>query len=223
MTNPTSNQTTVASYERIAADYAASTAGIPDGVTAAGIRRLLDDATRPGEAPSVLELGSGPGWDADFVEELGARVRRTDVTRAFCDLQAERGRAVDVLDAITDAYTDDDHPAYDAVLALCVLLHVDRASTPGVLRKVHDALRPGGGFLVSVREGELWEHGESGNAYHVTFWQRPALDDALRAAGLEPTWHARSLSDDEAWLTVLATAGPRTGQNELVPTLEEVR
>src|SRR5687768_15027800 len=43
----------------------------------------------------VLELGSGTGRDADFVESLGPRVRRTDVTRGFIDLQAKRGKQVE--------------------------------------------------------------------------------------------------------------------------------
>ena len=203
MPGTTSNQRTIASYERIARGYAASTAGTPSGVSEAGLRRLAAEAGSDGV---VLELGSGPGWDADFVESLGPQVRRTDVTRAFRDLQAERGRYVEMLDAITDPYVDGEHPSYDAVMALCVLLHLERRDVDAVLAKVAGALRPDGVFLVSVREGwgDLWEHGDSGNAYFVTLWQEEAFLARLRGVGLEPVWSAHGLSGDEAWLTVLA-------------------
>lgn len=197
------NRETVASYEDIALEYAASTRGTPSGAEEAALRRLVAGVP---EAGLVLELGSGPGWDADFVESLGRRVRRTDATAAFCDFQAARGHQVQRLDAVVDDYTDDEFEAYDGVMALCLLLHIERADIDRVLRKVAAALRPGGVFLVSVREGvgEVWEHGDSGNRYHVTFWQPAAFEERLRAAGLRATWSARSLYGDEAWLTVVA-------------------
>ncbi|WP_139977764.1 class I SAM-dependent methyltransferase [Nocardioides litoris] len=203
----TPGRTTLDSDEQIAADHAASTQGTQVGPTAEGLRRLVDLV---GPDPSVLELGSGPGpgWDADHLEALGARVRRTDGAQASCDPQAARGRRAELLDAVVDPFTDDRWPSYDAVVALCLLLHVERDLTAGLLSRAADALRPDGVFLASLREGEgegeTWEHGASGNAYHVTSWPRPDLDDALRTAGLEPRWHARSVHGDERWLTVLA-------------------
>src|SRR5688500_9916982 len=93
------NQRTVAGYERCARDYAAETASstAPDGKTAL---RQLAAAVAPGGR--VLEIGSGPGWDADFLESLGLDVHRTDAAAAFCDLQAERGKRCDLLDVLVD-------------------------------------------------------------------------------------------------------------------------
>jgi hypothetical protein len=83
------NRRTIDSYERIARDYAEDTA--PDSSGAAefsgeGLRRLVD-AVPAGR--TALEVGSGPGWDADFVELQGVAVRRTEVTAAFIDFQAD--------------------------------------------------------------------------------------------------------------------------------------
>jgi SAM-dependent methyltransferase len=94
----------------------------------------------------VLEIGSGSGRDADFIESLGGKVRRTDVTQAFLDLQAERGKHGERLNVLTDALGG----PYDAVLAICVLIHIERADTDRVLRKVRKALRPGGAFLSAM-------------------------------------------------------------------------
>ena len=194
---PTPNERTVESYEQIADAYAQETAGAP--VLVGGLTRLIE--TVP--AAQVLEIGSGPGWDADFLEEAGLTVRRTDITQAFIDLQRERGREVDRLDAIND----DLGGPYDAVVALHVLQHVEPGDLPTVLAKVAAALRTGGRFLVSIPlgEGAGWEEGESGSPYYRALWSEPDFVAVLVDAGLEPEWTERSVPDeDRGWLCLLA-------------------
>jgi len=83
--------------------------------------------------------GRDPDTHADFVEGLGVQVRRTDATKRFLKLQAARGKLGEFLDLITD----DLGGPYDAVLALCVLIHVPREQTDQVLAKIAGSLRPG--------------------------------------------------------------------------------
>ena len=175
------NRRTIDSYERIAREYAADTA--PDSSGAAefsreGLRRLVDAVPAGGAA---LDVGSGPGWDADFVESQGVVVRRTDVAAAFIDFQAERGKHVEKLDVTRDELGG----PYDAVMALAVLQHVDRAQVPSLLRRVAAALRPGGVFLVAIPTGvgESWEVGESGNHYFTVLWGSPPSAPCSRTSG----------------------------------------
>jgi 2-polyprenyl-3-methyl-5-hydroxy-6-metoxy-1,4-benzoquinol methylase len=197
------NRRTVDSYERIARDYADDTAPGPNGtggVDGDGLRRLVAAVPAGG---TVLEVGSGPGWDADLVEAQGLSVRRTDITTAFIDLQAARGKVVDRLDVTTD----DLGGPYDAVLALAVLQHVERAQLPAVLGRIAGALAPGGAFLVSVREGdgEQWEVGDSGNPYFTVMWREPDFCDLLEDAGLRLEWRADAEDSEEShWLAFLA-------------------
>jgi 2-polyprenyl-3-methyl-5-hydroxy-6-metoxy-1,4-benzoquinol methylase len=192
---PSANARTVESYERIAADYARETAG--HRVLAGALARLAE--TVP--AGHALEIGSGPGWDADQLEDAGLTVRRTDVTQAFIDLQRARGREVDRLDAIND----DLGGPYDAVVTLHVLQHMESRDLPTVLSKVADALRPGGRFLVSIPRGEGagWEAGESGSPYYRALRTKEQFIDELSAARLEPEWTDQS-PDDDGWLVVMA-------------------
>ena len=196
------NHRTVGSYERIAADYAADTAPGPDGTgdfSGEALRRLVSAIPEGGTA---LEVGSGPGWDADFLEAQGVSVRRTDLTQAFLDLQAARGKAVERLDVTTD----DLGGPYDAVLALAVLQHVERDQLPAVLGRISAALKPGGAFLVSVREGdgERWEVGDSGNPYFTVHWREPDLCDLIEDAGLGLEWRSAAQdSEESSWLTFL--------------------
>jgi 2-polyprenyl-3-methyl-5-hydroxy-6-metoxy-1,4-benzoquinol methylase len=146
---------------------------------------------------SVLEIGSGPGRDADVVESLGAVVRRTDAAQAFVDLMAERGKQADRLNVITD----DLGGPYDGVLAMAVLIHVGRESIDAVLRKIHAALKPGGAFLVAMRKGE----GETSGNYHTVHWSGDRFAARLGSAGLSVVWDAESLGPDGGeWITFLA-------------------
>lgn len=188
------NARTVRAYESSASRYAESTAVDPERPLSRHLRRLIDVLPAAG---TVLEVGSGPGWEADLLEAHGLRVRRTDVTESFLELQRLRGVSAERLDVIAD----DLGGPYDAVMAMCVLQHVDRSLIPAVLAKVSAALRPAGVFVASVREGsgEAWE-GE----YHTVLWDRAGFEAALSSAGLETTWVDRTVEPEGAWLTFLA-------------------
>jgi len=191
------NARTVESYELIADDYARDTAG--GGVLAFALTRLAE--TIP--AGHVLEIGSGPGWDADALEDTGMTVRRTDLTQAFIELQRARGKEADRLDVIDD----DLGGPYDAVVCLHVLQHVEPDDLTAVLAKVAGALRPGGRFLVSIPlgEGAGWEVGKSGNRYYRALHSEAEFVATLADAGLQAEWTERAVEDEESgWLCVLA-------------------
>jgi SAM-dependent methyltransferase len=185
------------SYEHVADAYARETA---DNDFSSGALARLAASIPSGH---VLEIGSGPGWDADALEDAGLRVRRTDVTRAFVDFQRARGKEADRLDAIADDFGG----PYDAVVAIAVLQHVPPDDLPGVLAKVAASLRPAGRFLVAVPlgHGADWEVGESGHRYFRALWTESEFVAALIEAGLEPEWTERSGdAQDSGWLTVMA-------------------
>lgn len=203
------NETTLASYEAIALSYAESTRGEPSGVPAEGMERLA--ATLP-RAGCVLELGSGPGWDADHLEASGVRVRRTDGAAAFCVFQAERGKRAERLDLVHDELASPGWPRYDGILCLYVLQHLERVDVHRVLAKTAGALRPGGAALFSVREGvgADWGGGTAEHAlqYFVSQWTEQEFDTAVAAAGLVPAWRERHTDDEGDWLFVLVRNPP---------------
>lgn len=192
------NRRTIEGYERCARDYAAEVPREPSLAAAAALRRLAD-AIPPGG--QVLDIGSGPGWDADFLETLGVRVHRTDVAAAFREFQAERGKRVDPLDLLAD-----DIPGrYHGILMLCVLQHFERTQLDAALRKLAGALSDAGVVLLQYPEGadEFWEHGASGD-YRVVRWARDALDGRLALAGFAVEWEAAIDGRDGSWRSVLA-------------------
>lgn len=190
---PAAHRATISSYQRSAADYDEVCEDNPSPEVRAPLRRML--AQLPAGCV-ILEIGSGPGRDADFVESLGAHVRRTDATPAFLDIQAGRGRRAELLDVLADPLGG----PYDGVLALCTLMHIERAQTDLVLDKIRHATRPGGAFLVSMREGD----GETTGAYQMTYWSHAGFATRLEKAGFGIEASERRISArGDVWMTFL--------------------
>lgn len=198
MTSPTRNpkpaSTTIASYEAYADRYTALVPEVSNPFDQDAFRRVAEIA---GPGGRVLEIGSGPGWDADFIETLGLTVRRTDATQRFLDIQAQRGKPGELLDVITDPVGG----PYDAVVAMCVLIHVPRQEIDQVLGKLSASLRPGGAFIVSMRDGDH----ETTGKYHTIYWRRDDFAARLAAAGFDIVWDAFTIdSDNDPWNTFIA-------------------
>lgn len=196
------NRTTIASYEGCALDYARSTAPKPGSDDSPALRRFREALPPRGR---VLEIGSGPGWDADWLENQGVAVRRTDAATMFVDFQRARGASAELLDVVTD----DVGGPYAGVIALYVFQHIDRPQLPRVLFKLSRTLIADGAFLFSLREGQrdLVERGGSGDPYLIAEWEKPDLDPILRDLGLSELWSMSGEDADGRWLTILTTKG----------------
>ncbi|MBC9823380.1 methyltransferase domain-containing protein [Terrabacter sp. MAHUQ-38] len=196
------NARTLAAYEQRAATYREQTGR----VAASGDPFLerLDALAPPGE---VLEIGSAYGRDADALERLGRRVRRTDATRAFVDMQRADGHEAEVLDVLTDPLTTDHAGPYAAVLANAVLLHFTPVQVHEILVKVRGALVPGGvlGFTVKVGDGSEWSTQKLGLPRFFQYWQAEPLRHAVAGAGFDVRELTTEAGATWDWLIVLAT------------------
>lgn len=202
---------TIAAYDAAAAAYRDGGLGMSD----LRLQQLKAFAGRLPHGSRVLEIGSGPGRDAAWLEEAGLRVRRTDVSPGFVDLLRTDGHRTDVLDPLTDDLTDPEHPdrPYDGIWASASLLHVARHDLGRVLERLAEATADGGSLHASfkVGDGEGWStHGEVDRPRHFTFWRESALRALLDQAG----WRVDAIVEheglrDERWLAVLATRSRR--------------
>lgn len=197
---------TVEAYDEFATAYAAAKQTVPDGVLA----EIRDLATLLGPGARVLEIGSGPGLDADALEAQGLSVRRSDISRAFVRMLREAGHEADLLDPLTDDLADHERggAAHDGVWASASLLHARREDLPTVLSRLAAVTREGGVLKLSLKEGDgarFSTHGDVAAPRHFTFWREEPLRAVLDGAGWEVDRVGRSVgSRGDDWLDVTA-------------------
>lgn len=126
----------------------------------------------------ILELGCGDGRDAARMIARGFDVDASDGSPEMARLASERlGREVPVmrfgeLEAAG---------AYDACWCSASLLHLEEEALPGVLGRIHRALRPEGWHFASFKGGEGGHRDSFGRFY--SYIPRARLDAAYRSAG----------------------------------------
>ena len=76
---------------------------------------------------------------------------------------------------------------YDLILANAVLLHFSRGEFRAVLGKMAGALKPGGRFAFSLKqgEGEHWSTMKLNAPRYFCYWQPEHLPPLLREAGFD--------------------------------------
>jgi hypothetical protein len=90
---------TLAAYQSRVQEYLRASA-----LPASELIAYLDQFAGLARPGPVLEIGSGPGWDAGYLEDHGVRVLRTDATPAFVALLCAAGHQARLLDARTDPW-----------------------------------------------------------------------------------------------------------------------
>ena len=98
----------------------------------------------------ILELGCGAGQDSAAMLAAGFAVTPTDGTPEIAR-EAERRLKVPVRVLLFGDIAE--REAYDGVWANACLLHVPRTDLPGILARIHAALKPGGVFYASYKAG----------------------------------------------------------------------
>ena len=162
---------------------------------------VLDDLVERSAGGRVLEIGSGPGTEARYLEERGLEVDRTDATPAFVERLQRSGYRARLLDI---RHGDLGGP-YDAVLANAVLLHLERSRLEPALAACHAATRPGGHFLFTLKEGdgEGWSTAKLDAPRWFVYWREPELRRALDRAGWDVIRLEHAEGRNDPWLLVL--------------------
>ena len=190
---------TLRSYETAAQRYADKTAEPSPALCA--FLDLFADAVGLGR---VLEVGSGPGMDAEYLERRGLNVSRTDATPAFVEMMRAAGHEARLL----DIRTSDLGGPWGAVLAQAVLLHLDRAQLADALQRIRQAVTDGGVLAFTVKEGDgdAWSEAKLDLPRHFTYWREGPLRDVLA----QTRWAVISIDHIagrvEPWLYVMARA-----------------
>lgn len=192
------NRRTVEAYTAYADRYAEETRDSHFGSRDEALDFFMT-RLKPGDR--VLEVASGPGWDADLMEGRGLTVRRTDVSDGFIEVQAKRGKRVEPLDVIAD----DLGGPYHGLVALYMIQHIPRELVDDVIARMAAALVPGGLLLFSYQlgDGERVDAETTGD-YHIVMWPRDEMDALFVRHGLEIVWDKTEDGNEACWVTLVA-------------------
>ncbi|MDV8007125.1 SAM-dependent methyltransferase [Rhodococcus sp. IEGM 1318] len=190
---------TLASYEAGANLYAAR-----PYVMGEAMARYLARIAKLVEGGTILELGSGPGRDAEYLETFGVSVTRTDGALAFVEMMRAQGFTAEVLDMRTEQFNG----TYDAVVANAVLLHLRRDEFEVVARKSRGVVSVEGllAFTVKKGDGTSWSNAKLGLPRHYTYWQDSQLRQVLGSTGWETLSIETVVGSTADWLFVIARA-----------------
>jgi SAM-dependent methyltransferase len=129
---------------------------------------------------AVLDAGCGSGRDALAFHEAGFAVSAFDGSARMAEMAA---RATGLpIRHLTFAEMDWD-AAFDGVWACATLLHLGPADLPGALANIRRALKPGGAFFCSFKEGERERFADGRHFTDMTLDRLRAL---LVSADFEP-------------------------------------
>jgi cyclopropane fatty-acyl-phospholipid synthase-like methyltransferase len=128
-------------------------------------------------------------------------VRRTDGTPAFVDMMRSEGFEAHVL----DLRSDDLGGPFEAIPAVAVLLHLDRAQFETFLYRAHAALTHRGLLAFTVKEGDgsAWTTEKLDLPRFFTYWREPGLRELMARTGWTPLVVDRIASNDP-WIFVIA-------------------
>lgn len=131
----------------------------------------------------ILELGSGAGRNAVYIQQAGYDIVCTDAVPGFIDILQQKGLRAHFLDALKDDFGS----GYSMILANGVLVHFTEVETRTVIRKVHTALQSGGIFAFSVKQGNgsIWTEEKLGAPRFFQYWQPEAIRDMVESMGFE--------------------------------------
>jgi len=153
----------------------------------------------------VLDVGCGPGSDAETFADREYDVTGLDVTPSF--LESARTNVPDARFALGDMrQLPFDSSSFDGVWACASLLHVPREDVPATLSEFARVLDDGGHLYCSLKRGD-----ESGFDADGRFFERHTADavaSLLVGAGFEPvhveTAAAEEVASRDGWVQALA-------------------
>ncbi|MEQ9151262.1 MAG: class I SAM-dependent methyltransferase [Parvibaculaceae bacterium] len=203
MTEKSHDPNTLAFYDAEAEAYAAR----GDRTDAGDPLRAFLARLAPGA--HVLDLGSGDGRHSAAMMEAGFEVTPLDGSAGLAAIASRRlGKQVRIMrfEEIEDS------AAFDAIWAHASLLHVPRDAVPGILARLHRALKPGGRLFASFKAG-----GSEGRDTLGRYYNYPSKEDLASWFAASAAWSGVEIEESKGggydrkptdWLILQAVRPP---------------
>ena len=130
---------------------------------------------------TLLEIGCGPGQDAQFFQTQGFEVLAVDNTPMMVKLTAEKGVPAQVLDCYD---LDEITERFDAVYTVNCLLHIPKQDFDQILRLISGRLNENGLMYLGIWGDQnfegIWERDIYEPKRFFSFWKTEALLEVLQ-------------------------------------------
>ena len=130
---------------------------------------------------TLLEIGCGPGQDAQFFQAQGFKVLAVDNTPMMVKLTAEKGILAQVLDCYD---LDEITERFDAIYTMNCLLHIPKRDFDQVLRLISERLNKNGLMYLGIWGDQnfegIWEQDKYEPKRFFSFWKTEALLEVLQ-------------------------------------------
>lgn len=180
MSEKNHNQQTLHTYETKIQEYIDSTPSQINEAEYPWIDQALYLIPKTGK---ILELGSGFGRNALYIQELGYDIECTDAVPGFVELLKQKKLRAYALDVLKDDFG----AQYAMIFANGVLVHFTPEETSEILSKAHASLEENGILAFSVKQGDgsKWTDEKLGAPRYFQYWQPEALTQLLVSHGFE--------------------------------------
>ena len=140
------------------------------------LKFLKDDRRK-----TLLEIGCGPGQDAQFFQAQGFKVLAVDNTPMMVKFTAEKGIPAQVLDCYD---LNEINERFDAVYTMNCLLHIPKRDFDQVLRLISDRLNESGLMYLGIWGDQnfegIWKKDRYEPKRFFSFWKTEALLEVLQ-------------------------------------------
>ncbi len=133
------------------------------------------------ERKTLLEIGCGPGRDAQFFQSQGLQVFAVDNTPTMVELTTEKGIRARVLDCYD---LDEIDETFDAIYTMNCLLHIPKRDFDRVLRLITGRLNENGLMYLGLWGDQdfegIWEKDKYEPKRFFSFWKTEVLLEVLQ-------------------------------------------
>jgi len=195
------NDRTIQSYQEKVQEYIAAARPEINPAVRVLINTSLDLIPRSG---MILEVGSGPGKEAEYILSKGFDVECSDAVPNFVEILQKKGFKTRMLNLLTQ----DIGGMYDMIFANAVLLHFNPEETQFVSQKICGALNKNGIFTVRVKKGNgaFWSVEKLGKPRYFYHWDPAEFRIMLEKCGFQIVSLTESYTEhnDTNWIGIIA-------------------
>lgn len=155
---------------------------------------------------SVLDIGSGAGFDARYLSDQELDVTSIDLSEKLIELAQEVAPKAKFIKMDMRNITLEDN-SFDGIWASASLLHITKAEFAEVLKKTYSILKPNGTFFVALKEGEgekfVTNQGENnldGVKRFFAYYSKEELETLLAQAGFSIIESSTNTNRENTWL-----------------------